>query len=200
MARLKIGDIFETGTHAGLLYVQLTDHHAEYGELIRVLEGTHDHRPSEIGSLAGRGDVWLGFYPLGAAVRQGLMSHVGHASVPSERAAFPLFKTAVTDPRTGDVARWWLWDGAREWRVDRLDADQAQLPDRGIVNHEYLLGEVFGHTGPEPRRESPAESRAVHYLYFAERSLRASGRVRGGRRSLAGSGRRFMGREGAGRG
>ena len=164
MARIDIGDVFETATEHGLLYVQLTHRHDEYGELIRVLDGTHDRRPGDVEALAARDDVWRGFYPLRAAVRQGLMSPVAHAAVPAERAGFPTFKTGQRD-RAGEVAQWWLWDREREWRIDELDAEQRELPDRGIFNHAALLHAVLGdepETGPAP---GPS---AVHYLYFGD--------------------------------
>jgi hypothetical protein len=165
VARIGIGDVFETATEHGPLYVQLTHDHDEYGELIRVLGGTHDPCSDDVEALAAAPDVWRGFYPLRAAVRQGHMSPVGHAPVPAERAAFPTFKIGQRDPRTGDVAQWWLWDGEREWRVDALDADQRELPDRGIVNHAGLLWAVLGE---EPEGGPAPGPGAVHYLYFGD--------------------------------
>jgi hypothetical protein len=74
--------------------VQLTHRHADYGELVRVLAGPHDERPAD---LPAEPDLWRGFYPLDAAVRQGLMTVVANAPVPPGREAFPLFKTGVRD-------------------------------------------------------------------------------------------------------
>jgi len=136
----------------GRVYVQLTHRHAEYGELIRVLEGVHADRPADLAALVRAPDVWLGFYPLDAAVEQGRMTVIGDAPVPPERAGFPLFKTGVPDRDTGQVALWWLWDGEREWRADVSPEELERLPVRGIVNHAYLLGELFGHpsSGRDP--------------------------------------------------
>jgi hypothetical protein len=168
MASIDLGDVFETATSHGLLYVQLTHRHDDYGELIRVLAGTRDQRPHDVAAVAAGPDVWRGFYPLRAAVNQGLMTPVGRAVVPPERASFPTFKTGQRDPRTGEVAQWWLWDGDREWRVDGLDPAMQELPDRGIFNHEALLWEVFGYPEDAPDGGAESEPQAVHYLYFGD--------------------------------
>ena len=177
MARPKIGDICETEARGRLLYVQLTHRHPEYGELIRVLAGPHDERPADLPALAREPDLWRGFYPLNAAVRQKLMTVVAHALVPPERVEFPTFKSDVRDPRTDEIAHWWLWDGEREWRVNTLTPEQQDFPNHGIVNHVYLIGEILGHAPAEP----PADPRPTHYVYFGDEASarRAASEVEG---------------------
>ncbi len=82
------------------------------------------------------------FFPLGAAVHQGMFAIVGHEDIPERCRPFPLFKDGIEDTKTGRVSVWWLWDGEREWRVGELTPDQYNLPIRATLNDTMLIQRI----------------------------------------------------------
>jgi hypothetical protein len=146
-SRPKIGDIVEIGTPSGYAYAQYSHHHYQpptFGALLRVLPGLYQQRPQLLGELVQGPERFFVFFPLGAAVRRGIVSIVGHADIPERIKSFPLFRDGIVDPATGRVEKWWLWDGQREWQVGELTPDQQQLPMRQIVNDTFLIEKILG--------------------------------------------------------
>lgn len=129
----KIGTTFSVyRAHQLLARGILTHRHQLMGDLVQIY-------------CAGRTDEWHGtpdvtvFFPLGAAIRQGLVEKTGVIAVPPHLAEFPVFRSAHHDPATGAVGSWWCWDGAREWQYDGPSEDIAHLPYWEAVNDTALL-------------------------------------------------------------
>jgi hypothetical protein len=148
MNRVILGDVFETTTSRGRAYLQVTHKHPKYGFLVRVLPGFFNSVPN-IEELVGQEGRFVTFFPVAAAMKQGIVRRVATVPVPSHAHEFPLFRTGVVDPRTGKVAVWWLWDGEKEWRVDELTPDQRRLPLRGIWNDTLLIKRIESDWLPE---------------------------------------------------
>ena len=141
MARLKLGDVIEIPTSAGLAYGHCTNKHEEFGELLRVFAGLYRRRPADLGKVIG--DVqFICFFPLHSAVKRKIVSIIGAHPVPTGVNEFPLFRAAgIPNPGTGELD-WWLWDGSREWRVGSLTPDQRSLPIRSIWNEALLMDRI----------------------------------------------------------
>ncbi len=138
----QIGDIIEIRTSRGLAYAQYTHEHSarpRYGSLIRVLPGFYEEPPKTFDSLVQQAHVFMVFFPLNAAIRQGIVRRVANVPVPPSLREFPVFRCGLEDPVTGRVDEPWLWDGKREWRVEALTEEQKSFPIRQLVNDTMLI-------------------------------------------------------------
>ena len=89
-----IGDVLEVPTRNGLRYGQYTHEHPEFGSLLRVIEGAHKIRPSDLARLVRGRTTFVTFFPIAEAVRRGIFEIVGRTRVPGADRSFPLFKAA----------------------------------------------------------------------------------------------------------
>lgn len=149
MAKLKAGDIVEITTPSGWAYAQFLQKHKQYGALIKVFTGVHEDRLIAFDSLVGRGEAFVCFFPLNAAVDREIVEIVGNIQISEESKKFPLFRDGVADPGTGKVKDWWLWDGENEWKVGDLTVDQRKLPIRGVWNDTLLIERIQSGWRPE---------------------------------------------------
>jgi hypothetical protein len=150
MARIKVGDVVEIPTPKGLAYAQYINKHQKYGALIRVFSSLYDHRPDNVAAEAlNRAVQFICFFPLQAAVSQGIATVVGNVQVPKDASDFPTFRAGVIDPATGKVRVWWLWNGEKEWRVGALTPEQRSLPIRGVWNDTILVERITSGWRPE---------------------------------------------------
>jgi hypothetical protein len=140
--KCKIGDVIEIPIRHGLAYAQFSHLHPRYNALLRVLPGKFKSRPSDMMELVGAKEMFVTFFPLQAALNQGIVHFVTNLPVPRVATAFPLFRTGVEDPKTGRVKDWWLWDGEKEWKVGHINAEQRKLPLRGIWNDTLLIERI----------------------------------------------------------
>jgi hypothetical protein len=145
--RLKLGDIIEIPTRKGLAFAQYTHHHPQFGWLIRVLPGFYPDRPPSLRQVVDQPARFSIFFPLAAAVNQGLFAKVGNEPIPERDRPFPIFREVMPGTKV-----WWLWDGERSWRVGDLTEEQRKMPLRWIVNHKALLDMI--ESGWTPERES----------------------------------------------
>ena len=144
--RPRIGDIVEFITPNGYAYAQYTHKHDKppyWGPLIRILPGIYESPLTDFAQLVQDNERFFIFYPLGAAVSQGLAKIVGHEEVPERYRAFPIFKSGTPEKNTRKVVTWWLWDGEKEWCVGTLKPEQYDLPLAEIVGHPILLSRIM---------------------------------------------------------
>ena len=121
--KINLGDIIEIPTKDGLGYAQYTHRHEEYGELIRILDGVFQSRPSDFTDMVKRKYRFVTFFPLSVAV---------------EAKAFPLLR-AGNPLKDGKVDNWWLWDGSKSCRVGKLSAEQYKFPIQEFVDVAALV-------------------------------------------------------------
>ena len=88
--------------------------------------------------MANKPHSFVTFFPLGAAVRRKIFKIIGNQPVPEFAQKFPIFKSSLA-PKTYKPVIWYLWDGEREWRVDRLSEEEKKYPTRGICNDTALI-------------------------------------------------------------
>jgi len=147
--RCKIGDVIEIPTKKGLAYAQVSHFHKDYSALLRVLPGFFHARPQDLERCVGVNEKFVQFFPLQAALNQGIFEVVGNFKVPTHASEFPVFRTGVPDRETKKVDNWWFWDGEREWMVGEITAEQRKLPLRGICNDTYLIELIENEWTPE---------------------------------------------------
>lgn len=138
MKKIMIGDIVEIDVAGGYCYAQITHKNKMYGELLRVASGIRSGRVDNLEDLMGADIAFTIFFPLGAAVKRGLVRIVGNVPVPKHLSTFPTFRAGMVNPKTQKVDDWWLWDGEREWRVGQLTPEQKEFPIRSIWNDTLL--------------------------------------------------------------
>lgn len=139
MPRKKIGDVIEIETKRGLAYALYSHEHKMYGSLLRVFERKFPARPERFDALVQEPLQFETFFPLGAALHRKIVAVAGHVVVPVHLHRFPLFRDGVANPKTKQVANWWLWDGEREWMIGSLKEEQKSYPIRCIVNDTLLI-------------------------------------------------------------
>jgi len=139
MKRVKIGDVIEIETEKGFYYAQYTHKHPEFGALIRIFDKGFSNRPKFLKDVLKLKVRFSIFFPLQAAISQGIFSVVGNEVVLPELQKFPIFRDGIADPNTKTVKNWWLWDGKNEWQVGELKEEQFKLPIREIWNDTLLI-------------------------------------------------------------
>jgi hypothetical protein len=148
MARIKIGDIVEIPLTAGFGYAIVSHKHDKYGHLLRVFEGTWEYPLDRLEELLDRGEQFMCFFPLGAAVRRKIVSIAGNLPVPESMTAFPIFRSGLVNTNR-KVDNWFLWDGEKSWRIGDLKPEQRKLPVRGIWNDTLLVDRIESGYRPE---------------------------------------------------
>jgi hypothetical protein len=139
---VKAGDVFAIKTANGNAYFQFVKKVAPMGSLIRVLPGIYPDRSPEWSELvAHETNFWI-FFPVAAALKQGIVQKVAHCMIPDFARKTPIFRAGVVDPSTGKVETWWLWDGEREWKVGSITEEQRRLPIRGSLNDTMLVKRI----------------------------------------------------------
>jgi len=149
MARLKIGDVVKVKTSRGFSYLHFTHKHRQYGALLRVFAGFYETRPSVLTELVMRPSAFQCFFPLGAAVDQGIVSIAGNVEPSAAEKNFPTFRAGVVNPATRKVDVWWLWDGQEERKVGDLTSEQRRLSIRGVWNDTLLRERLESEWRPE---------------------------------------------------
>lgn len=141
-ARPVRGDVFEISTPHGKAYLQYVNYDADMGEFIRILPGTYQEQPS-IDTLMAQAERFATFFPLGAALRRGIVRWVAKADWPPEHDRFPTLRSpGYVNPSTGKIENWWLWDGAKSWRVDSLTEAERRLSLKSIMNDTLLIERI----------------------------------------------------------
>ena len=125
--RVKVGDVIEIPTERGFAYAQYALRKEQWGALLRILPRFFEERPSDLCELVKQKEKFATFFPLQAAVNRKIFEVVTNCPVPDYALDFPLFRDDGHIDRQGKVHNWFLWDGQRSWRVDKLTKEQARL-------------------------------------------------------------------------
>jgi len=200
MKRAKIGDICEIRTPGGLGYVQYThDQTAGMGELVRVLPGLFEARPTDFTSLARQKELYFVFYTLSYALRAGQGEIVSHQAVPEWARPYPLMRWPGARDKNGKVLAWKIFRAPdrltlethrRTPAIRRLTAEQEKLSIHQLWPYAIMVKELARGWTPERAEElrlrdvAEAEQRTIggdgpqvpenesmrHFIYFPEKS------------------------------
>ena len=78
----KLGNVIEFKTCKGLAYAVYTHRHAEYGELLKFIDGFYELRPASFESLLTRQVKFAKFIPLFASIKLNLVAIAGSIDIP----------------------------------------------------------------------------------------------------------------------
>lgn len=161
--KARIGDIVEITTPAGLGYVQYTYDGGTTGELVRVLPGLYDHRPSDFATLAQQKEMYFVFYIMNYAIRAGKAEIVSNQPVPGWAKDPPTMRHAAA---FGDsflkVTKWRLISAAsrltpqeliRTPLLTSLTPEQKKLSIHEIWPHIAMVRELARGWTPERAEE-----------------------------------------------
>jgi hypothetical protein len=179
--KAKPGDVLEVTTGVGLAYLQYVRDHAVFGELIRVLPGTFEERPAELGKLANGPERYFTFFPVRLHLRDESLRLAARCPVPDRARGWPLMRAeGASDP--DGVVLWWLIsndmvDRSKGRRVSSLNSEDARLSIREVINlpmliHRIEIGWMPEHDTGVPLSDPSTDSAThgiTHYLYFRQR-------------------------------
>jgi len=124
------GDIIEVSTQNGPRHVQITHLRAPYPDVLRAIVPTPC--ATDPVDIAKGKTAFTAMVELGPALRDDRFSMrmIGHATIPHDSRAFPLFRLPIRN-RAGEIVYWWTWDG--EGLTVAPDAGETNLPIREIL-------------------------------------------------------------------
>jgi len=133
--RPKKGDLLSVGVDGDARYLHYLGKHPEYGDAVRVLQTESlPASPSEWETVLN--DGYVAFYPVIAAVTQGLATVVGHHDA---RLEMPRgLRRPGARGKDGAVLTWVIERDGQELLTKVLNAKERALPIAVIWNHEML--------------------------------------------------------------
>jgi hypothetical protein len=135
--RAKPGDVLELKTANRCAYLQYIGRHLEYGDAVLVSPKLYSSPTAVTGELFS--NAYVTFYPLTAAVAEGLVEVVGHLAPP--KLPQRLRRPGAISGR--QVETWVIEDDAGEEVVRRkLSEEELRLPIASIWNHEFLIQRI----------------------------------------------------------
>jgi hypothetical protein len=150
--KLTLGDVLEIPiTNQKLAYAQYIYNYKEppaWGHLIRVLPGLYNSRPGSLTEIVNSKERFVVFFPVGAALRAGMISIISNEMIPESNIKFPLFKTFVPNLKTGKKT-WRIWDGNETRKVDELLPEHRDLPMKEIVSFDLLVDRIKSGWSPK---------------------------------------------------
>ncbi|MCI0571579.1 MAG: hypothetical protein L0Y66_12555 [Myxococcaceae bacterium] len=152
MAKVKVGDVLEIPTPEGLAYAQYVGKHPEYGDAIWVVPKVFEKRPGDLRAVFEGESGYLTFYPVRAAVTQGLVGGVAPLPVTPGRSIPPTLRRAGARAAGGRVLTWVISTGPEEVVRKELSETEARIPIAAIWNHELLQQRIT--QGWRPEREA----------------------------------------------
>lgn len=147
MKKPIFGDIFELKTNKGFAYIQYVNKYNDppnYGDLVRLLDGTFSERPTEFKTLAEKREAYYLFiFSVRTSIKWGDIELVGHEEVPKKFKTIPEFRiTGVPDPITRKVDFWRLWKNGKEYPIGKMKRKYLDTPTLGVSNIKGLIEEI----------------------------------------------------------
>lgn len=141
---LAPGDILEIATEAGPRHLQVTHVRAPYPDVIRAIAPVGGARSAA--EIAQGDTVFTAMVELSRALSEEAAQArpIGHAPLPEDARAFPLFRLPIRN-RDGEIVYWWHWDG--EGLSVAPEAGGSDLPIREVMPMSTLrarLAELAG--------------------------------------------------------
>ncbi len=146
--RAQPGAVIEVVTPRGLAYVQYVGKHPKYGDAIRVLPGFFPEQPRDWSALLAQ-EGYVTFYPLNAAVSQGLVRVTSSEAILPGKGMPNVYRRAGWRNEDGKAVLWFICEGNKETRRQELSDEERRLPIMAIWNHEFLVERLGDGWRPE---------------------------------------------------
>jgi hypothetical protein len=121
----------------------------EYGEMIRVLSGVFSERPEDIDKLVAAPELYVVFFPFGAALRQEIISAVSSAPIPAAGWRERAMRRPGGRAKDGRILNWVVSEGGRDRVVKELSESERKLSIATIVNDTLLIDRIASGWLPE---------------------------------------------------
>lgn len=190
--KARIGDICEIQTPVGRAYIQYTHDGGGMGELVRVLPGLFESRPSDFSELTRQRELYFIFYTLAYALRDKQAEIVSHQPVPDWAKEYPLMRWCGARDAGGKPITWKIFKASTPLTVEEhlripiiydLTPEQRKLSVHELWPHPVMVKELSRGWTPERAEElrrqdfelpktstaSITQQRVTpmkHYLYF----------------------------------
>lgn len=140
MKDMTPGDVVEIDVGQKKAYAQVTHNHSSYPPVVRVLDGLHEDRPSDLHSLVSGETRFVAMIPLGSALERAGASFevLGNVEIPADQREFPTFRMPIRD-KQGQIVYWWFWDGRGLSYDVELSESQEALPMREVMTGKRFL-------------------------------------------------------------
>jgi hypothetical protein len=193
--QMRVGDVFEIDTPAGLAYAQYTHDAGHLGQLVRVLPGIYSSRPDLV-LLAKERELYFVFYTLEYALRAKQVKVVSNHAIPDWAKEPPLMRKAGgLGNAEGRRLNWTIGpalklstmeDLQQALKVRGLSPEQAKLSIAAVWPHPVMVKNIARNWAPERDEEmnllarkakkasavsEPAATRPLdHFLYFPKKA------------------------------
>ena len=148
--RARAGDVVMLRAPGGVGYLQYIARHPVYGDAVLVALGLRETELPIVDEIFAGG--YVTFYPLTAAVAQGLVEVVGHLPPPDLPKRFRRAGAII-----GREVKTWIIEseGAELLVKPKLSEEDLRLPIAGIWNHEFLIQRFTEGWHPTQEGRSP---------------------------------------------
>jgi hypothetical protein len=181
-----------------LAYVQYTHDGRDIGQLVRVLPGLYNTRPTDFAELAKQRELYFIFYTLNYALRDHKAEVVSHQAVPEWAQPYPHMRWCGARDPSGKAIAWKIFSGSSNLTlkehqstplIHNLTQEQQKLSIHQLWPHSVIVKELARGWTPERaeklRSQDVAEAQArradhvvdsqlselmKHYLYFSKRT------------------------------
>jgi len=147
----KLGDVLEIPTPRGFAYFQYVNRDPLYGALIRVLPGCFVKRPQPVSDFVLKPETFFTFFPVSAAVNQGIVAIVANEPIPEAARKMPVMRAAGGIDKGGKVLNWWILEDERKSMTSDLSEEQKHLSIAEIVNDTLLVQRIVEGWSPSNR-------------------------------------------------
>lgn len=134
--RAKAGDVLELKAGDRFAYLHFVGKHPEYGDAVVVNPGLREQPETVSAEFFANG--YVTFYPVAAAVAQGLVEVVAH--LPPPKLPERLRRAGARSGRHVDT--WIIETGSGDVVKAKLSDEELRLPIAAIWNHELLVQRI----------------------------------------------------------
>jgi Regulator of ribonuclease activity B len=195
--KARIGDICEIRTPAGLAYLQYTHDGGNMAELVRVLPGVFNTRPTDFADIAKQRELYFVFYTLDYALGARDVAVVSNQPIPGWAQPYPLMRWAGAQDQHGRTVAWKILKASDPLTLEThqripvirtLTPEQEKLSLHQLWPHAVMVKELARGWTPERaeelrlqdvaeaaarKKERPIETASLesnmrHFLYFSD--------------------------------
>ena len=139
--RVKIGDVFPIVTFVGIAFALITHRNKQYGFLIRVFPVCSQE--TELEQVVQKTPLFSTFFPVQAAINQGLFTIFHNNNIPGALADFPIFRCEMPNLEIKKKEVSWLWDGEKSIKRNRdFNEIEKTFPVRQIISAPVLIEKI----------------------------------------------------------